>query len=269
VLQPDGSFAPDFIQHLPDDLKTHAATLGRFPNVVELTRSYVNARSKLGERPAPPGEGATPEQVKAWRELVGVPESPDGYGLKKPEKLPDGVEYNEAMDKEFAAFAHQHNIPPGTVNALREWFYTKTGEGVKAVQEKEDAWYQETIAKQERELRETWGDKTEAHFAQALQAARTFGLPSDKPAEWTPKDMVMALHRASQMISEDKLVANGGQGGGKTPAMAAQEVMDPSNPDRTARAYRGEFGPSEQAAAQEYVNKLLQQAQAAPAPGLV
>lgn len=268
VLQPDGSFAPDFIQHLPDDLKGHAATLGRFPNVVELTRSYVNARSKLGERPAPPGEGATPEQVKAWRELVGVPESPDGYGLKKPEKLPEGVEYNEAMDKEFAAFAHQNNILPNTVNALREWFYAKTGEGVKAVKEQEEAWYKETIANQEKEIQQAWGDKTDENYAQAMRAARTFGLPEGKPADWSPKDVLVALHRASQMLGEDKLISTTGGGTGKHPSQIAMEVMDPTNSDRTARAYRGEFGPGEQAAAQEYVNKLLQQAEATPKPGL-
>lgn len=267
-MQPDGSFAPDFINHLPDDLKSHAATLGRFPNITELTRSYVHARTKLGERPALPGEGATPEQVKAWRELVGVPESPDGYGLKKPEKLPEGVEYNEDMDKEFAAFAHQNNIPPGTVNALREWFYGKTGEGVKAIQEREDAMWKDHIAKQEKELRDAWGADTEVRFAKAMQAARTFGLPEGKPVDWSPKDVLMALEKASAMLGEDKLVTATGGAGGKHPQQAAMEVMDPANPDRTARAYRGEFGPGEQAAAQEYVTKLLQQAEKTPQQGL-
>lgn len=268
ILGPDGKFNPDFVSFLPDDLKTHAATLGRFPDVTELARSYVQARSKLGERLAPPSESSTPEQVKAWREHVGAPETPEGYGIKKPDQLPKGVVWDDGMVKDFTGLAHKHHLPPGAVQEILGWYTGKSGEAVEAAQAQEEQWYQQHLATQEQELRQAWGDKMDTNFGQALKAARTFGLPSDKPSDWTPKDVVMALHRAASLISEDKFVVPGNGSAGKTAKQAAMEIMDPSNADRTARAYRGEFGAQEQQTAQQYLTQLLANAEKESPPGI-
>lgn len=260
VLAEDGSFVGKWTDRLPDDLKQHEATLGRFPNFVEMARSYVHARSKLGEKVAPPpAENATPEQVKAWRALVGAPETAEGYGIKKPDKLPDGVEWNDDLAKGFAAMAHKHHLPPAAVQEIMGWWTEQSGNLAKAGREAAEAGLQTALKKQEDELRQAWGQNMDEKFGIAMRAARTFGLQGN-PADWTPKDIVMALEMAGRSISEDKLLKADGPGSGMSSRQAANAIMDHKNQDRMARAYRGEFGAEEQAQAAAHVAKLLQAA---------
>ena len=264
VLAEDGSFNGRWTDHLPEDLKNQEATLGRFPNLVELARSYVHARSKLGEKLQPPGESATPEQVKAWRELLGVPEDPSGYGVKKPEKLPDGVEWSDALAGEFTQLAHKHNVPPAAVKEILSWYTEQSGQMASAAREAQEQWLTRMLLAQEQELRGEWGENMDERFGLALRAAKTFGLEG-MPVDWTPKDVVKALEMAGRSMSEDKLIKADGPGAGRTGRAAAMEIMDPQSMTREARQYRGEFGPQEQAEAQALCMKYLAQGNARPA----
>ncbi len=64
-----------------------------------------------------PGEGATVEEVAAYRKAQGVPEAADGYELAIPD---DDVNRsgNEAIAKEVAAAAHEAGIPKSKLTAV-------------------------------------------------------------------------------------------------------------------------------------------------------
>lgn len=259
VLAEDGSFNGRWTERLPEDLKGHESTLGRFPNLVELARSYVHARSKLGEKLTPPGETSTPDQVKAWRELLGVPEDPAGYAVTRPENLPDGVEWSDELASGFTGIAHKHNVPPAAVKEILSWYTEQSGKLAQASREAQQNGIARMLEAQEQELRGEWGEKMDERFGLAMRAARTFGLEGP-PAEWTPKDIVKALEMAGRSMSEDRLLKADGPGAGRTGRAAAMEIMDWQATTREARAYRGEFGPQEQAEAQALVQKYLAQA---------
>lgn len=91
--------------------------LSKYNNINDLIKGFVNANKIIGkkqEQISRPGADATDEQRKAWREHLGVPEKADDY------QVPD--EYKETVDaesfKEFAQFAHEHNIPADTMQEL-------------------------------------------------------------------------------------------------------------------------------------------------------
>jgi hypothetical protein len=60
-----------------------AKTLERFQSPAEVAKALIAAQQKIrsGEykRAAPPGDN--PEEIKAWREEQGIPDSPDGYEI--------------------------------------------------------------------------------------------------------------------------------------------------------------------------------------------
>lgn len=92
-------------------------SLSKYNNINDLIKGFVNANKLIGkkqEQISRPGADATDEQRKAWREHLGVPEKADDY------QVPD--EYKETVDaesfKEFAQFAHEHNIPADTMQEL-------------------------------------------------------------------------------------------------------------------------------------------------------
>ena len=105
-------------------------TLPRYKSLQELSRAHIELRKAMGARadetvvPRDPGPDASEEQRKGfekaltkYRKAIGVPDAPDGYKLK-PEQLPEGVTWNDEIEKRFAQVAHKHNIPPAAMVEL-------------------------------------------------------------------------------------------------------------------------------------------------------
>lgn len=73
-----------------------AKMLERFPSVKELAKSWIAQRQLISsgeyKRAAPKGD--SPEELKAWREEQGIPDSPDGYEVP----VAPGVDMN-ALDE--------------------------------------------------------------------------------------------------------------------------------------------------------------------------
>lgn len=68
-----------------------------------------------------PGPDAKPEEVAAFRKALGVPDKPDGYGIKKPDQLPEGVVWDDAKVSKFTELAHKHGIPAAAVKEIIEY----------------------------------------------------------------------------------------------------------------------------------------------------
>lgn len=100
--------------------------LDRFTQPWDVGKSWLALEQKQssGELKSQLPKEATSEQVAAWRKDNGIPEKPEGYVEKLT--LPNGMVLG-ADDKpivaEFAAAAHEDNIPPGSFNKLVERYY--------------------------------------------------------------------------------------------------------------------------------------------------
>lgn len=112
IVNNDGTFKEGWTSYVEG-----GESLFKYNNINDLIKGFVNANKLIGkkqEQISRPGADATDEQRKAWREHLGVPEKADDY------QVPD--EYKETVDaesfKEFAHFAHEHNIPADTMQEL-------------------------------------------------------------------------------------------------------------------------------------------------------
>lgn len=98
--------------------------------VAEIFKSYDNAQKLIGQRPpvTPPGDDATPEQIKAWRQYVGIPDDAGAYKYEAPKLEGDDARLVEHLNKErpaefisaMAAKAHELGITPKQFAALAE-----------------------------------------------------------------------------------------------------------------------------------------------------
>lgn len=252
ILAEDGSFQNGWVEKLPEDLKGEAATLARFPKLDELARSYIHARKQLSAKtPTYPGDDAKPEEIAAWRKVAGVPEGPEGYGIKI-EGLPEGQELDKDLVQAFAQTAHELHLSPVQAQKLAQWWTAKQGEALGQVSAKQ----QESIAMQEAQLRREWGDSFDANVRKVKLAAATLGLDLSDPVIGNNIELGRALVKVHGLLGEDKIMRSDEAGlprSGKE--MGMDIINNASNPHH--KAYYGKEGPERQAEAAALVQRYL------------
>lgn len=129
--------------------------LGRFADPAQFFKSYKALESKFssGEYRKQLPEGASDEEVKAWRKENGIPEEAKGY-LDKME-LPDGLvlgDDDKPVAESFAEAAQEMNLPPEAFNGVIGWYYAQQ-DAIREQREEADAQHKQEA---EDELRGKW-----------------------------------------------------------------------------------------------------------------
>lgn len=88
----------------------------------ELGKSTKDLQGKLEGMVKVPGEKATQEETMAFRKALNVPEKPEGYEIKRPEKLPDGMIYDESLEASFKSTVHKLGLSPAQASGLADMF---------------------------------------------------------------------------------------------------------------------------------------------------
>src|SRR5512136_51210 len=107
---------------LPSHLKPYKETFAKYDSVEALLTGMGNLAQLAGKKGLQPLPADAPDKAKAeraalMRQLNSVPEKPEGYGMKKPEGLPDGV-WNEEYANGVLGILHKHNASPDLVKEL-------------------------------------------------------------------------------------------------------------------------------------------------------
>lgn len=118
-----GTGVLDWRPHIPDDVKSDPELSRVLQNAQEkdipsLVKSFAHYERSKGSSVRIPGKDAKPEERTAFKQKAydaGLFEAPPGkpeeYGLVKPEKLPDGVEWSDELAGKLAATLHKHGAP--------------------------------------------------------------------------------------------------------------------------------------------------------------
>ncbi len=104
-----------------EDEKT-ANVLNRFSSPEAMAKALVDFRTKLstGELRRPLPEGASEEEVNAWRAEQGIPDEPGAYDIDLDGRvLPEG---DDEIVQGFLEAAHGANFPPAMVNTALRWY---------------------------------------------------------------------------------------------------------------------------------------------------
>lgn len=187
---------------LPSDLRDKSE-FQSMQKVGDLAKAYLDNQSKLAKAVVPPGDNARDDEVKAFREKLGVPENPDGY------------EIDSTGDEEFADVfrkaAHKEGLTPKQAKSLHEEIMKVSRDIMTKAQNERKAKMEEG----QKSLKEEWGDKYEANdiaarrFA-ALAGAEMVDALTENGLIEDPR-VIKGLHRFANMISEDRIVEGRGQ----------------------------------------------------------
>jgi hypothetical protein len=212
------------MDRLPPDFADSKQILGKYRTLPDALKALTNAERLVGKKmdglikiPGALKDGATDAEkadhatsMEAYRKAIGIPDKPEGYTLK-PEKLPEGMEWNEEFGKTFAGIAHKHNVTP---DAMKELVEAYTGmEQSRGVAQQQV--FQQELEKGKATLQDAWKGDFETNLKVATRVAKTLGLDPNSPGLSDP-NVVIALKNMAGMVSEDKLI-NGEFSGSSTP----------------------------------------------------
>jgi hypothetical protein len=137
--------------------------LDRFTAPSDVAKSWraLELKQSSGELKSQLPKEATPEQVAQWRKDNGIPEKPEGYVEKLA--LPNGLvlgDEDKPIVAEFAAAAHEDNIPPTAFNKLVERYY-KIQDAIAIKREETDGKFKQET---DDSLRNEWGPDYRANI---------------------------------------------------------------------------------------------------------
>ena len=199
----NGDFTEDFRSALPEKLgddyyndpehQKPTKELDNVNNIFDMAKMVVSGSRKIsahGEELKKaveglikiPGEGATNNEIAAYRKAVGVPDSYEGYDLPVPEEDKEGF---EAIAKEVKTAAHEAGIPPSKLSAVWEKVVTALGTQTQALEQRG----KELLDKDIQTLKDTKKEKYDSFITDTNKVAAHFDIKAD-PALGTQDNLV-------------------------------------------------------------------------------
>jgi hypothetical protein len=171
-----GSDPIDWRAGLPDDIKSDPS-LAPFKDLTGLAKSYVHTKKMVNEKGLiPPKPDSPPEMWEQFYNALGRPESPEKYDLGDV-KLPEGLEIDADMEKQFREQAHKAGLTSQQAKALREWYFSDTVNKIQGFESNRKAEREQA----ERDLRDEWGPEYDHKIQSAAKAWKMFADPAELP----------------------------------------------------------------------------------------
>ena len=183
--QDGGNQAPGWIAQLPDDLKGNETFTG-YKTIGELAKAHLDTSGKVAELEGKVAnsipkltENATDEEKAAYFAALGVPESPDKYELERP-AMPEGMPYNEDLEKWFRNTAHKAGITAEQAKTLFTSYNQFGTEFLKSIAEQRKT----TLETGMNALKESWGNHYDDNVAVVKRVQEKIGAGSEPMKEW-------------------------------------------------------------------------------------
>ena len=207
---------PGWLAGLPQDMREqYGEELKGYAKVGDFVKSHYDGAAKYANAVFMPGENATPEEVAAYQEKMGIPKDVSGYELGNPENLPEGMKVDDQMKSWFAERAHKLGLTSAQAKELYGEFNNLQVNRFNAASDQ----YNAQKTKVERELRTKYGDAMEAKLE---EGKRVYEKLFDETARTDLDRMGLggnlfflnAMIQLSEKVSEDSFFDGSSAGGG-------------------------------------------------------
>lgn len=206
---------------LPDDLKADP-TLSKYSDIANLSKAHIELQKKFGQKGVfKPGKDASPEEIKNFREAMGIPTDPAKYDLGKFE----GVEVPDVTVAWAKKLGAEHGIEPSALKAvMTDYMKLEQQNLVNVAKQAKDA---QTAGLES--LKKEWGDGYDRNIQRANFAAEKLGgktLIDRLVALGVHNDPVLlkAFSESAKLYGEDKLREAGAGDGRSTPQELDAEI---------------------------------------------
>lgn len=257
----DGKIDKAALDRLPDHLKPHKDVLGKYDTIEALLSGFGNAHSMAVKKALVPLTGTEPPEIVAERkahldQINGVPKDPKGYGIVRPETLPE-MHWNQEGADQFALLAQKHSLSPAAVKDLLALQVGLTQGEIERGKANDTDWYANQDKVYEAGLK-TLGMDADKGKDMMTRGAQTLGIDPKDPIMRSAAARLAAI-RMTALVSEHKLVTGDPTqaSGGDDPLAQARDIMgNPQNP--LHKAWKDQNDPRHEDA-KDKVNALYQQ----------
>lgn len=171
--------AQDWRTSIPEDIRSDP-NFAKYETAEGFYKGHLSLVKMLGsEKIAIPKEGDAEGWDRAFKAL-GAPDTPDAYGFKAPEKIPDGMQYNPDLDKRIATIFHGAKLNPQQAAKVREGLMEVVGQGATEsldATKQAEAQRLQAIQQGEIALKAEWGQAYEQRGKAAGAAINKFLSP--------------------------------------------------------------------------------------------
>lgn len=108
---------------IPEDIRNEKV-IQETKDITSMAKRLVDANKFISQSVRLPDDGDTSGMDELYNKL-GRPENVDGYSITRPD-LPEGMQYDEALEGSFLAAAHEIGLNSSQANALIKWNQAQT-----------------------------------------------------------------------------------------------------------------------------------------------
>lgn len=198
---------------LDDDVR---GSVSKFTSVEELAKGHHAQATLLGDSIRIPKDDATDEERseamgKVYSKL-GVPASASEYTLDKPDDLPEGVNWDDAMAAEVKTLAHESHMTQGQLDAFVKFDVQRTLARMTTAAEAQGKFAEESTAALKKKIGEGRFDafvaNSEKAFKLADEAVKGLQAHFDETGMKNDPFIVELLHYVFRReLEEDKAIA--------------------------------------------------------------
>ncbi len=224
----DGAAGADSWLSGVDDGIRQDPSLTRYKNVNELAKGHISLNTKIGAKGIIiPNKDAPQEEIDAYYNAQGRPETSEGYVLNKPEGLHESVVTTPESEKDYKGVAHKLGLTATQADGLNAWYLEKISNLVK-----QDAESIKTeTAQAETKLMGEWGNTYPQNLELSKRAINKFGgeeaLNALTAASLDNHPAIIKMMAAvGKAVSEDAIDKLGVSDLSTTPAMAGQKIKE-------------------------------------------
>jgi hypothetical protein len=142
---------------------------GDYGKDVKALATKAHAQEKLiGSSIRVPGEDATEDERNAFLDKLGRPKSDADYKFEAPKNMPEGLPYDEQLDKSFRGVAHKLGLSQAQAAGLRDMFVEYQVGAYNGVAEKTGEQLAQRVTAATEAMEKKWGkidgDTAKANF---------------------------------------------------------------------------------------------------------
>ena len=225
----------------------------------DVLKSYTELEKAIGKpKYGVPPTDAPPEQQAEFYKALGVPETPEAYGLKPPEGFPEHMgEYMTDTLNEYVKVAHDLKLTPKQAEGLQKWYDNMAMQLGEAGQKAQTAEAQASQAKLTEHFTKLFGNQTGEAVARVKQSM-TEAIPDaglrEALSKTLPDEALVAIAAIEQHYRKtygkaDENIGKDGQSSAKSledlrveakQLMASDAYRDPMHKDHKATREKAE-----------------------------
>lgn len=233
---------------IPEDIRNEKVIV-ETKDITSMAKRLVDANKFISQSVRLPDDGDTSGMDELYNKL-GRPETVEGYTVTRPD-MPDGMQYDEGLEKNFLSEAHKLGLNSSQANALIKWNQAQ------AVSQMESG--NKTAAEAMDGLKKEWGTAFDERVKIAEEVLNQYGSDASEAAIKNNPGLISLVYEMGKNLLETSTEGGPTNTSINTPEEAQAKINELNRDPNFKKAYYDKKDTTHDAAVQQMA-ALMQEA---------